>query len=61
MIEKIGNWLQGKKTYIVSILIGVGGILMAQGVVIPEYVWVILSALGLGAVRSGIDKSGTPQ
>jgi len=48
--------LKGKKTYIVSTLIGVGGLLMAFGVVIPDYVWIILGALGLGAVRDALNK-----
>ena len=58
MLEKIGQWLQGKKTYIVAIIVGILAALQALGYVIPEYVYAILAALGLGAVRSGIDKSG---
>ena len=56
MLEKIGAFLQGKKTYIVAVLIGVGAVLQTLGYVIPEAVWYILGALGLGAVRSAIDK-----
>jgi len=56
MLEKIGKWLQGKKTYIIAILVGVGAALQAMGVSIPEYVYILLAALGLGAVRSGITK-----
>jgi len=54
LLSKIGTWLNGKKTYIISILIGVAGILTTQGIVIPEYVWALLAAAGLGAVRSGV-------
>jgi len=61
MLEKIGALLQGKKTYIVAALIFVVGGLQASGVVIPDIVWPILGALGLGAVRSGIEKSGNSQ
>lgn len=61
MLEKIGKLLQGKKTYIVAILIGVGAAAQAMGYVIPEYVYILLGALGLGAVRSGIEKSGPSQ
>ena len=50
------EWFNGKKTYIVAILTGIGGILSAFGVVIPESVWLILGALGLGAVRDAIAK-----
>ena len=55
-MDKIMEWLSGKKTYIVVILIGVVASAQAYGIVIPEYVWGILGALGLGAVRSGISK-----
>ena len=58
MLEKIGKFLQGKKTYIVAILIGIFAAAQSMGYVIPEYVFAILGALGLGAVRSGIEKSG---
>lgn len=56
MLEKIGQWLQGKKTYIVAALIGVGAVMQVLGYTIPDIVWPILGALGLGAVRSAIDK-----
>lgn len=56
MLEKLGKYLSGKKTYIVAILIGVGAGLQAIGIVIPDYVFAILGALGLGAVRSGVNK-----
>lgn len=56
MLEKLGNALQGKKTYIVALLIAAGAGAMSLGVVIPDIVWPILGALGLGAVRSALDK-----
>ena len=56
MLEKLGALLQGKKTFIVAGLALVGAVLQSQGIAIPEYVWIVLSALGLGAVRSGITK-----
>ena len=55
-MNKILEWLSGKKTIIVAVLTGIGGVLLALGIAIPEYVWVILGALGLGAVRSAIKK-----
>lgn len=58
MLEKIGNLLQGKKTYIITVLIFIAGGLQASGIVIPEIAWSILGGLGLAAVRSGINKSG---
>ena len=57
MLEKIGKWLQGKKTYLLALVIGVIAALNALGYVVPEWVYAILAALGLGAVRSAITKS----
>lgn len=56
MLEKIGQYLQGKKTYVVAGLIAIGAVMTHLGYVIPEIIWPILGALGLGAVRSAIDK-----
>lgn len=56
MLEKLGKLLQGKKTYIVAGLIGIGAVLAQLGIEVPEYAWLILAGLGLGAVRSAIDK-----
>ena len=53
IITKIQAFLDGKKTYIVAILTGALGIFAAYHP-IPEYVWAVLGALGLGAVRSSI-------
>jgi hypothetical protein len=52
MLEK----LQGFKTYIVT---GVAVILvvlqMSFGIVVPESVWVLLGALGLGFIRDALN------
>ena len=56
MLEKLQKFLDGKKTYIVMLLVGVGAVLQYQGIVIPEYAWAILAAGGLGAVRSAVSK-----
>ena len=56
MLEKLGKFLQGKKTYVIAVLIGVGAILTQLGVSIPDIIWPILGALGLGAVRSALNK-----
>lgn len=53
ILAKIEEFLNGKKTYIVAILTGALGIFAAYHP-IPEVVWTILAALGLGAVRSAI-------
>lgn len=56
MLEKLGKMLQGRKSYIVAVLIAVFQILELQGIVVPEYVYTLLGAAGLAAVRSGIEK-----
>lgn len=55
MLSKLQEFLDGKKTYIIAILTGIGGVLIAFHIAIPDYVWTVLAALGLGAVRSAID------
>lgn len=59
MLEKIGKWLQGKKTYIIALVIGVLAALQYLGIVVPEWIYAILAALGLGAIRSAITKTDT--
>lgn len=59
-LSSIEKFLDGKKVYIVAILTGGFGIWMSMGHVVPEYIWVMLSAAGLGAVRSAIG-NGTPK
>ena len=56
MLEKLQKLINGKKTYIVMVLVALGSVLQYKGIVIPEYVWSVLLALGLGAVRSAISK-----
>jgi len=60
MLEKIGKLLQGKKTYLVALLVGAGAIAISLGYAIPAWVWPVLGALGLGAVRSAVDKLKPP-
>lgn len=56
MLTKIWVWLDGNKTNIIAVLIAIAAGLTAKGIVIPEYVWILLGAAGLGAVRSAIKK-----
>ncbi len=56
MLEKLGKFLQGKKTYLIMVLAIAGIILQEKGITIPDYIWQILAALGLGAVRSAFNK-----
>jgi len=50
------NFLEGKKTYIVALV--AAGLAVAQvlGIVVPEYVFTILGACGLGALRVAVSK-----
>jgi hypothetical protein len=54
ILTQLGKFLDGKKTYLVAVLVGVAAALQSLGITIPDYVWTILAALGLGAVRSSI-------
>jgi capsular polysaccharide biosynthesis protein len=56
-MNKITDFLQGKKTYIVVIVAIVFNTLVQYGVLDPsytQYVNIVLSALGLGTLRAGI-------
>lgn len=49
--------LQGHKTYITTGIMLVLGVLQALGkVVVPEYLWPILTALGLGFIKAGSNR-----
>ncbi len=55
-MAKLMEWLKGKKTYIVAIIGGILGILQGCGVPVPEYVYAILAAFGIAAVRAAVTK-----
>ena len=58
-MNKIQGFLQGKKTYIIVIVAIVFNTLVQYGVLDPsytQYVNIVLSALGLGTLRAGINK-----
>jgi hypothetical protein len=50
------NKLKGKKTYITATLAGAGAVAQALGYPIPEYVFILLGAVGLSSVRSAIGR-----
>ena len=59
MLKNILNSLRGRRTYIVVIVAIIFNTLVQYGYVDPSYVQyvnIILSALGLGALRAGISK-----
>ena len=51
------NFLQGKKTYIIAILAAVTAAAQALGYVIPEWIYALEGALGLGALRVAVNKA----
>ena len=59
MLKNILNSLRGRRTYIVVIVAIIFNTLVQYGYVDPsyaQYVNIVLSALGLGALRAGISK-----
>lgn len=52
------EWLKGKKTYLVALVMFTIGGLQYSGVVIPDFVFTALGALGFTTLRAGITKSG---
>lgn len=55
--KAVWEWFDGKKTFIVAIIGAVTALLVASGVNIPDWVWLLLSALGLGSLRSAVGKT----
>jgi hypothetical protein len=51
-MAKILEWLKGKKSYIVAIILGIEAALQSLGINIPGWVTTLLAALGLGALRA---------
>ena len=57
------DWLQGKKTYIVAVALAIFNVGSAVGWWTPDNaIWeainAVLVALGLGAIKSAVKKSG---
>jgi hypothetical protein len=50
------KFFKGKKTYIVAAFAAAGAVAQAFGYEIPQFVWVLLSAAGLGAVRNAVGR-----
>jgi len=48
------NFLNGKKTYIVALVTACIAASQVMGYIIPEYVYTLLAAAGLGGLRVAI-------
>ena len=57
-MKKFLDFLKGKKTYIVALVVGAGAAATALGYTVPEWVYGILGALGLTTLRAGVKKKG---
>ena len=60
ILAKIEKALSGKKTYLIVVIVAIGAGLKMLGIEIPEFVYPILGALGLGAIRSAVSKIEKP-
>ncbi len=57
--NKLTAMLEGKKTYIVAVALALLNLAVAFNLVSPEHlsqINVVLAALGLGALRAGVEK-----
>ena len=54
---KVLELLNGKKSYIVAVIVAGVALLTAFGVEVPDWVYGILGAFGLGFLRAGVKKS----
>jgi phage terminase large subunit-like protein len=52
-----GAWADGKKTYIVALIAALTAGAQALGITIPDFVYAIEAALGLGALRVAVTKT----
>jgi len=56
-VKNLIGWLKGKKTYIIAVIVGVVGALNYLGIIIPEWIYALLAAIGLGTIRAAISKT----
>ena len=55
-MDKIFDFLEGKKTYIAAAVTALLGAAQALGYDIPDYVYALLGALGLTTLRAAVHK-----
>lgn len=49
-------YLNGKKTYLIAIIAAITAAVQALGYTVPEFVYALEAALGLGALRVAVTK-----
>jgi len=47
--------LIGYRTYIIAVVVGIIAALQYAGITVPEYVYTLLGAFGLGFLRSAVN------
>jgi hypothetical protein len=50
------DFLEGKKTYLTAIVTALFGAAQALGYEIPQWIYAVLGALGLGTLRAGLNR-----
>lgn len=56
-MNAIIEFLSGKKTYIIALVVAIIGLLQACGVELPDSVLTILAAFGLASVKAAVKKA----
>ena len=56
-MQSVIAFLDGKKTYIVAVLAAATAAAQALGYVVPDWVYTLEGALGLGALRVALTKT----
>jgi hypothetical protein len=58
-MRNILAFLEGKKTYLVALIAAITAAVQALGYTVPEFVYALEAALGLGAIRVAVTKAET--
>ena len=58
-MQSILTFLDGKKTYIIAIIAAATAAAQALGYTVPDWVYAIEGALGLGALRVAVTKAAS--
>ena len=53
------NFLSGKKTYLIALIAAATAAAQALGYVVPDWIYALEGALGLGALRVAVTKTNS--